>query len=357
MTRHFKAGPPGKLPRAYVFGLRPWEEFLGLWLPNRQITRIDRNIGWQKFFIQYAWQVLICKQSEIYVWGYKHPNYLTSFCRFFGVPLVRIEDGFLRSISLGEKLSPPISLCFDNAAAYFDSTQPSLLESIIQNYDFEADEALMRRARIGLRALVESRLSKYNFSEDGDVANLFGPKTRERILVVGQVESDMSLIKGDVGSMTNNDLVRAAALENPHAQIIYKPHPAVLSGTSISAQSDPKLVRDIALVLNSDLALADAFQTIDRVYTMTSLAGFEALIRSIPVTCFGMPFYAGWGATDDRRVCQRRVAKRTAVQIFAASYILYPKYFDPIRKRPIKFEQALELLKEMKIRQKITNRP
>ena len=37
----------------------------------------------------------------------------------------------------------------------------------------------------------------------------------------------------------------------------------------------------------------------DRVVCMTSLMGFEALLRGIPVTTFGRPFYAGWGLTRD----------------------------------------------------------
>ena len=32
---------------------------------------------------------------------------------------------------------------------------------------------------------------------------------------------------------------------------------------------------------------------------MTSLMGFEALLRGIPVTTLGTPFYAGWGLTTD----------------------------------------------------------
>jgi capsular polysaccharide export protein len=157
----------------------------------------------------------------------------------------------------------------------------------------------------------------------------------------------MSIIKGCASPMDNNDLVRIAARENPDAQIIYKPHPEILHGTR-PAHSRPDEVRAIAQVLDHDIALADAFETIDHVYTMTSLAGFEALIRGIKVTCLGMPFYAGWGATDDRQICTRRTARRTPEEIFAAAYLLYAKYYDPFLRKPITFEEALELLHDMK---------
>lgn len=330
-----------KRPAAYVFGLRPWANYLNLWIPDRKIHKIDRDIGWPKFFAKYAVKILASKSVEIYVWGYKHPGYITTFCTVFRIPLIRIEDGFLRSVTLGKELHPPISLCFDSIGMYFNSSHQSSLEKIIESFDFDGDKALMQRARAGMLALVESRLSKYNLSNGKDIKTVYGPKTRSRILVIGQVESDMSLVKGNVAGMGNNDLVRAAADENPDAQIIYKPHPAAKG-------NDTDLVRNIAIVLGPGTALADAFSTVDRVYTMTSLAGFEALIRGIPVTCFGMPFYAGWGVTDDRRSCVRRTVKRTVEQIFAAAYILYPKYFDPRQKRSIQFEQALELLGTMK---------
>ena len=114
------------------------------------------------------------------------------------------------------------------------------------------------------------------------------------------------------------------------------------------AHSKPDEVRAVAQVLDQDIALADAFETIDHVYTMTSLAGFEALIRGIKVTCLGMPFYAGWGATDDRQSCTRRTARRTPEEIFAAAYLLYAKYYDPLLRKAITFEEALELLHDMK---------
>lgn len=122
--------------------------------------------------------------------------------------------------------------------------------------------------------------------------------------------------------------------ENPQAQVIYKPH--------------PDAVRDICRVLDEDVALADALDTVDHVYTTTSLSGFEALIRCISVTCLGAPFYAGWGATDDRQPCPRRTARRTPLEIFAAAYILYPRYFDPLNGGAIEFETALKCLSEMK---------
>ncbi|MCK7513769.1 MAG: hypothetical protein MZV70_63660 [Desulfobacterales bacterium] len=40
-------------------------------------------------------------------------------------------------------------------------------------------------------------------------------------------------------------------------------------------------------------------EEVDEVHTLTSLAGFEALLRGKRVVAYGQPFYAGWGLTTD----------------------------------------------------------
>ncbi|WP_416799343.1 capsular polysaccharide biosynthesis protein [Ciceribacter azotifigens] len=332
---------------AFVFGFRPWRSRLRHWLDNRSIYRFDNNliaVAFALFII-----LLFRNKSEVYVWGFKHPAFLEIFCLRLGVPFIRVEDGFVRSIALGRTGSTPLSLCFDRTGIYFDPSRPSDLENIIQNYNFGADSALKDRAQRCLGQLIAHRLSKYNTSPQANVDDIYGPKNVKRILVLGQVEGDMSLIKGLDRAIDNNALVRIAVRENPGAQVIYKPHPEVLYGTRREPpQSNPDDVRDICQVLEQDIALSDTLQTIDHVYTMTSLSGFEALIRGIKVTCLGAPFYAGWGATDDRQAIPRRTARRSPLEIFAAAYILYPRYFDVRTGVRIEVEGALQLLGEMR---------
>ncbi len=337
-------------PRSYVLGMSTWKDFISYWLPNEDIVRRDKGLTRLDFYTSIAPWILARPGSKIYVWGYKVPDYVKSFTEKWKIPLVRVEDGFLRSVALGATKAPPLSLCFDMSAMYFDATKQSDLERLLQTYDFAGDPALIRRAKVGIESLINSRLSKYNTSNDVNVEVIYGPKLRKRVLVVGQVEGDASIEKGCSRKINNNDLVMIAARENPNAQIIYKPHPEVLHGTRPN-QSKPEEVKHVALILDQDITLADAFKTVDHVYTITSLSGFEALIRGIKVTCLGMPFYAGWGATDDRQKCIRRTAKRSVEEIFAASYILYANYYDPILQKKMTFEGALELLTWMKAKQ------
>lgn len=339
--RRSKKGP------AFIIGLSAWRPYLGDWFEGEKIYKFGRSISWLRFYLTVAPVILADPRSKVYVWAYKHPDFIKNFCRSWDVPLIRVEDGFIRSVALGATRAPPLSLCFDSSSLYFDATEPSDLERILQTHDFDTDNETRARAREGIERLITSRLSKYNNSQNADVEEIYGPKRRRRVLVLGQVEDDASIKLGCSRKLNNNDVVRIAAVENPDAQIIYKPHPEILHGTR-PAQSSPDAVRDIALVLGADISLADSLETVDHVYTITSLSGFEALLRGIKVTCLGMPFYAGWGVTDDRQLCERRTAKRSVEEIFAAAYILYARYFDPMRHCEITFEEALELLRSMK---------
>jgi capsular polysaccharide export protein len=335
-------------PLAFVFGMSPWRKLLGAWLPDRRIVQRSR-FAFTALEFRSLWAPLLrlSRNAEVYVWGYKHPAFLQDFCEANGIPLIRLEDGFLRSVKLGSTNAPPLSLCFDSPVLYFDATAPSRLEWHLQNHDFAADTALRRRAEKSLHRLLETRLSKYNNATDTAIETIYGPKDRPRILVIGQVDDDMSILKGCDRPFYNNDLIDAAVAENPGAQVIFKPHPDIMHGHRPSRFSRERLAGNVQ-VLETNVTLADAFRTVDRVYTITSLAGFEALMRGIPVTCLGMPFYAGWGATDDRQSCPRRTARRDVIDIFAAAYILYPRYYDPASLGRIEFEEAVEILHRMR---------
>ncbi|PZU17852.1 MAG: beta-3-deoxy-D-manno-oct-2-ulosonic acid transferase [Shinella sp.] len=342
--------PRKRKKHAYVFGFVSWKTFISDWLPGHRIVRKNKPLTTFGFYMRVAPSILWNRGSRVYIWSYKDDGMIGRFCKRWRVPYQRVEDGFIRSVALGAERSRPLSLIFDSPALYFDATVPTTLEKLLNHYDFDNDPVLMGRAHTAMRRLIDLRLSKYNSSKDVEIEAIYGPKTRKRILVVGQVEGDMSIKKGCQRDIDNNDLVRLAAAENPGAQIIYKPHPEVLRGIRKNPpQSNPNEVCDIAMVLGQDVTLADAFRTVDHVYTITSLSGFEALMRGIPVTTVGCPFYSGWGVTDARQPNSRRKRQLTVEQIFAAAYILYPKYMDPESRRQIEIEEAIDILIRMKM--------
>jgi tetratricopeptide (TPR) repeat protein len=245
-----------------------------------------------------------------------------------------------------------MSIVADDQTLYFNSQEPSNLEGICQTYDFQAEPELLEKARACMDTLVHTGISKYNHLGSTNVEEIYGVKNKKRILVIGQVESDASIKYGCSKKMTNNDLVRAAHAENPDAQIIYKPHPDVLTGHR-DMISDPMAVSDIAKVVTEPLSLVDSLKTIDHVYTITSLSGFEALLRGIEVTCFGMPFYAGWGLTNDRQECARRTRTLTLEELFAGAYLLYPRYINIETNQLSDCESTIRQLLSMKKQQSL----
>ena len=62
----------------------------------------------------------------------------------------------------------------------------------------------------------------------------------------------------------------------------------------------------------------------------TSLGGFEALIRGISVITYGLPFYSGWGLTEDKLNnhiwAKRRKRRLTIEELTFISLIKYPFY-------------------------------
>jgi capsular polysaccharide export protein len=80
------------------------------------------------------------------------------------------------------------------------------------------------------------------------------------------------------------------------------------------------------------------------VYTVTSQAGFEALLRRRPVRTFGMPFYAGWGLTGDDLAAPDRRGKASLPGLVHAALVAYPTYADPASGRLITPEEAIDLV-------------
>ncbi len=331
-------------PVAFLFGFSDWKyQYIDAYLKDYKVVFFKENEN----FYYIVNEVSKYKEKVFMVWGYKDRPRVLSYAQKKNIPYYRMEDGFIRSVQLGTAKSTPISVCIDSQALYYDASQPSDLEDILNTYNFQADKVLMTRATNSMKRLKDLNISKYNNVSSKNVELIYGKKERKRILVIGQVEDDESIKRGCSKKMTNNDLVWLARLENPEAEIIYKPHPDVLAGKR-AMQSNPHDVQHIAKVITEPLSLVDSLETIDHVYTITSLSGFEALLRGIKVTTIGAPFYSGWGLTDDRQKVTRRQRNLTIEEIFAAAYILYPKYMHPITKEFITVEQAIDTIKSMK---------
>ena len=272
--------------------------------------------------------------GELVVWGMKPiVGKLASDVR-----ILRLEDGFLRSVGLGVDLIRPMSWVVDSQGIYYDATRPSDLEQLLAEKDFPP-ETIARAALLRERIVAEG-LTKYNIG-----ASVWQrPSGADKVILVpGQVESDASLAYGAPNIRTNKGLLEAVRQANPQAYIVYKPHPDVLAGLRAKGAGEDEALRWCDEVV-TDAAMGDLLMAVDEVHVLTSLAGFEALLRGKSVTCYGQPFYSGWGITRDIVPNPRR--KRTLLldEMVAGVLIEYPIYLSRMSDALITPEQALDEL-------------
>jgi capsular polysaccharide export protein len=271
---------------------------------------------------------------------------------------LQLEDGFLRSFGTGENF-PSLSLVVDKLGIYYDSTCASALEALLAS-DVDVLEGIAADV-VRARALVLThRLSKYNHAADWELGGRLGSDSGsphpspllggegvnagmevdagvvKAVLVIDQTAGDMSVSLGGASADTFAAMLAAARAENPQATIYVKTHPEVTSGRKggyLTQVQDGVVDGQHTVVLRQAINPLSLIEQMDRVYVVTSTMGFEALLAGKPVSVFGMPWYAGWGATDDRQTCPRRLPRvsrqRSVNDLFAAAYFHYTRYLNP----------------------------
>ncbi|EIJ4041045.1 capsular polysaccharide biosynthesis protein [Campylobacter jejuni] len=296
-------------------------------LKNIQLKENDKFFIWGKRIDYNALKTTLIKKAQ-------DENLL-----YFTPKISLVEDGFIRSISLGSDLTRPFSLIIDDKGLYIDPNKPSKLEELLQNEIF--DENMLNRAKNIIKILLENRFSKYNGlkHEDLKINAKIGQKV---ILIPAQVEDDASMILGGFG-LSTLDLLKEVRTKNQDAYIIFKPHPDVLSGNRVGLK-DETLILEFCDEIVKDCSIDSAIKIADEIHTITSTSGFDALLRSKKVFTYGMPFYAGWGLTKDKHKCERRTRKLSLEELVAGTLITYPRYINPKTKTLCEIEVCLDIM-------------
>ena len=323
-----------KVKNSIFLGFSTWKHaFVKPFLP-KDIDPIYINPWFQKNTFSLAKKRGLDENSSLYLWGKKSFAEIEQYADENKIDVYHVEDGFIRSVGLGSDLTQPYSLVIDSKGIYFDPTEESDLEHLLNHHQFTESE--LARAKLLRQELIEKKLSKYNNYDD---VNLDTPKDKKVVLVPGQVEDDASIRFGAQG-MTNLALLQHARENAPDAYIIFKPHPDVLAGNRVGNVEQEEALKFCDRVV-TEVSLDSVLSLCDEVHTMTSLVGFEALMRDIKVFTYGLPFYAGWGLSEDTQVCARRKRTLDIDELTAATLILYPQYIDPLTKEPCEVEVTL----------------
>lgn len=343
---------------ASPFDGRPWSpldaiEQLGQWRrlidANRTIAAVFGVAAWKRVTLDaMLWNgagkvphtrrlpARLGSGAHAVVWKSRTPPQLLAALEASGAILGEVEDGFIRSSGLGANCVPPLSAIVDFSGVYFDPAGPSDLETLLETHAI--DSITSARAAALRQRLVEAAISKYGQGGSAIDRPIDG---RRRILVTGQVEDDRSILSGGNGLSNLELLARTRALE-ADAWIIYKPHPDVEAGHRKGFVPEAQVLQ-LADEIQRDAPITALIDAVDGLHVITSLAGFEALLRGKPVTTHGVPFYAGWGLTRDLgNIPARRTRRRSLDELVAATLLLYPRYLDPVTRLPCPADVLVE---------------
>jgi capsular polysaccharide export protein len=299
--------------KVVLIGFSPWK--------RRFIKSFLKLPSVDLFFHQRTSNLSVDGFDHVVVWG---SSRLPSKIDCKTQKVWRMEDGFVRSVGLGAFLIRPVSIVLDDIGIYYDSTGPSRLDQLLNGVCLS--ESQHGDARLLIDKIVHDGLSKYNVGSvvSHDPWQDIQPN-RRRILVPGQVEDDASIRMGTRDVCDNESLLMLVRKTHPDAFIIYKPHPDVVAGLRKGHVACP-VQRRLADVIVTDLAMPICLKYVDEVHTMTSLTGFEALLRGVHVVCYGVPFYAGWGLTVDRHPHLERIRDLSLEELVYGVFKEYPLY-------------------------------
>lgn len=287
-------------------------------------------------------------------WEIRPENYIIDIITFalnVNREVLFVGDSFLRSIDTRandkaeEKYVKGISFTFDDLTSYFDATQPSRMELLLNDKNLVITEEQRQRARRCIDRIIETHLTKYNHQPIYEPE--IGRKGVKKVLVVDQSYGDMSILKGWGSDETFEKMLNKAIEENPDADIIVKTHPDTMTGNRGGYYTGLKQ-HDNIYTQTTPINPISLIKYVDKVYVCSTQFGFEALMCGKEVHVFGMPFYAGWGLTIDDQKCERRTNTRTLEEMFYIAYIMYSYYVNPETKVQCEIEDAMDYLLKLR---------
>lgn len=299
----------------------PSPQRYGLCWWRRRMTTLEPLLG---AHVAYP-PLLGCKVDALLAWGRKRGTARALRWPWApALPTVYAEDGFVRSFGLGDR-DPPLSIVLDTLGIYYDATAPSGFEAFM--LAGREDPERQRAARLAERWRA-ARVSKYNHAPE------MPPPLREPyVLAVDQTRGDASIRCGLADEQSFARMLEAALDEHPDKGVLLKVHPDVVAGRKRGHFDALGAAASRVTVVARDVHPPALIEPAAAIYTVSSQMGFEALLWNKPVRTFGMPFYAGWGLTNDHLPAP---ARRAAVHgdvmlddLVHAALLQYPRYLDP----------------------------
>lgn len=249
--------------------------------------------------------------------------------RDLGRKVAVLEQGFIGG--------PVVSLILDDTTPYYDAREPSRLERWLADGPALSQEE-HARARQAIEALVSARRSGSRAEPRAEAAA--GPGT---ILVVDQCQDDPAVPGGLATAASFEAMLREALGRHENCDILLlQPAEASARGPFLTPDKlAPALEAGQIRRVGADVDPFALIEAVDEVFVVSAPLGVDALLAGKRVHCFGVPFYSGWGLTEDRAPLERRARKRGLEDVFHAAYILHARYYDAEAGHPLNIEEAV----------------
>lgn len=281
--------------------------------------------------LPYLQTFLSDRPDAVVGWGRKPSGRHAAWvARLLRRPLALLEDGFVRSFERG---APSLSVLVDDLGVYYDARSPSRIEQVIAQ---GIDEAQAKRAQRLVAAWRAGGISKYNHAPEHD-----GLLPDRYVLVADQTYGDLSVSAGLADEASFAAMLHAALDEAPDHEVLVKIHPDVLTHRKRGWIGPDNLSNPRIRLIADGSHPVRLLRNASAVYAVTSLIGFEALLWGRPVRCFGMPFYAGWGLTEDALPAPHRRGKARLEDLVHAAFVAQARYANPRDGSPWQAEQAI----------------
>ena len=255
----------------------------------------------------FFWGLSFCKKNiEIIrkALSTKKPVYYIE-CGWFYNVFSHLHEG-----KVDEKYNTCLSFLIDDLGFYFDANNVSRLEQMLNDKNLVITEEQKVRARKCIDFIVKNKISKFN---DGSPDYQIKQNGRKKILVIDQNINDMSILCGMANGDTFSKMITSAIQDNNDADIYIKIHPLsiLLHNNHYQSFNSQRVIH-----ITENVNIISLICQMDKVYVCTSQVGFEALMCGKEVYTFGMPFYAGYGLTNDYLINERRTNKEQLKNCF-----------------------------------------
>lgn len=220
------------------------------------------------------------------------------------LPLLYTEFGPIQTFD--HKESHALSMTVDHLGPPSSSDRETYLEGLIK--DDLTDEQIRRTEQV-INQWKRAEVSRFNHS--------LGPQLPDGRFVV--VLAEPTPLGGD----------RKASREVTDRQI---------------AVAKSRFPAHTIVVVDVKEHAVEALKRAEAVFTHSSPIGFEALLWGKPLYVQGMPFYAGWGLTEDSlpAPARRQPLPHGLAQLTYAYLIKYSRYVNPFDNQRLEIEQAIE---------------